>query len=343
MENILSIIIPTYNMEKYLDKCLTSLIINDKELMNRLEVLVVIDGAKDRSSEIAHVYQNKYPYTFRVIDKENGNYGSCVNRGLKEATGKYVKVLDADDSFNTENFEIYLGKLASIDVDLVISDFVFKNEDDEDGIIRYRKIEAGKVLSFNDVVNDFNQNLISMHELAYNRRVFYNLNYHQTEGISYTDLEWCFSPMINVKSIFYFNNIVYRYLIGRQGQTIDPNLVSKNISHKIKTGETMVRLYEGIKTDKCHKSYLTRRLVWSNSDIYFAYLIYPCINNLSLLISFDRMIKSISEELYQLQETVVVSNKLPIKYIRIWRNQINMTKPSLKLKVIEKIAKVVLR
>lgn len=97
MENILSIIIPTYNMEKYLDKCLASLIIEDKELMRQLEVLVVIDGAKDRSSEIAHTYQNRFADTFRVIDKENGNYGSCINRGLKEATGRYVKVLDADD------------------------------------------------------------------------------------------------------------------------------------------------------------------------------------------------------------------------------------------------------
>ena len=109
MEKILTIIIPTYNMEKYLDKCLTSLIIEDKKLMKLLEVLVVIDGAKDRSSEIGHTYQDKYPETFRVIDKENGNYGSCINRGLKEAKGKYVKVLDADDSFDNGNFSKPVG------------------------------------------------------------------------------------------------------------------------------------------------------------------------------------------------------------------------------------------
>ena len=79
-------------MEKYLDKCLTSLIFDDKGLMAQLEVLVVIDGAKDRSSEIAHKYQDKYPNTFVVIDKKNGNYGSCINRGLKEAKGTYIKL-----------------------------------------------------------------------------------------------------------------------------------------------------------------------------------------------------------------------------------------------------------
>ena len=90
MNKILTIIIPTYNMEKYLRRCLDSLII-DEEGMKQLEVLVINDGSKDSSSQIAHEYQDKYPDTFRVIDKENGNYGSCINRGLKEATGKYVK------------------------------------------------------------------------------------------------------------------------------------------------------------------------------------------------------------------------------------------------------------
>lgn len=97
MDKILTIIIPTYNMEKYLRHCLDSLIVPN---MDKVEVLMINDGSKDSSSAIGHEYQNRYPKTFRVIDKENGNYGSCINRGLKEATGKYVKVLDADDSFD---------------------------------------------------------------------------------------------------------------------------------------------------------------------------------------------------------------------------------------------------
>ena len=120
-DKILSIVIPTYNMEKYLDKCLTSLIISDKKLFESLEVLVVIDGAKDRSSEIAHNYQEKYPNVIRVIDKENGNYGSCVNRGLLEAVGKYFLVLDADDSFDNDCFLEYLKNIQNLDVDLIIN------------------------------------------------------------------------------------------------------------------------------------------------------------------------------------------------------------------------------
>ena len=94
MEKILTIVIPTYNMQDYLHRCLDSLIVPEEQ-MKHLEVLVVNDGSKDNSSAIAHEYQNKYPDTFRVIDKDNGHYGSCVNAALKIATGKYFRLVDA--------------------------------------------------------------------------------------------------------------------------------------------------------------------------------------------------------------------------------------------------------
>ena len=109
-------------MENYLHKCLDSLIVSDDN-MNRLEVLVINDGSKDSSSQIAHEYESKYPQTFRVVDKENGNYGSCINRGLKEAKGKYVKVLDADDYFDNVVFNQFLSFLSETDADLIINDY----------------------------------------------------------------------------------------------------------------------------------------------------------------------------------------------------------------------------
>ena len=105
---ILTIIVPSYNMEAYLPKCLGSLIIDDKDLLQKLEVIVVNDGSKDRTSEIAHEFEANYPGVFRVIDKKNGHYGSCINAGLAIATGFYVKVLDADDWFVTGHFQNFL-------------------------------------------------------------------------------------------------------------------------------------------------------------------------------------------------------------------------------------------
>ena len=125
MDKILTVIIPTYNMEDYLRYCLDSLLI--KENFKQLEVLIINDGSKDSSSAIGHEYEQLYPEVFRVIDKENGNYGSCINRGLKEAKGKYVKILDADDSFHTKHFEAFVSFLVEIDADLILSDFAVVN------------------------------------------------------------------------------------------------------------------------------------------------------------------------------------------------------------------------
>lgn len=100
MNKIRTIILPSYNMEAYLDGCHSSLVVDDGR-MHLFEALVINDGSTDRTSEIGHAYEARFPDTFRVIDKPNGHYGSCVNRGLAEARGSYVKMLDADDRFSS--------------------------------------------------------------------------------------------------------------------------------------------------------------------------------------------------------------------------------------------------
>jgi glycosyltransferase involved in cell wall biosynthesis len=120
---LLTLVIPTYNMEAFLSECLSTLIVG-KEYMDLLEVLIVIDGSKDRSAQIGQEFANLYPDTFRVIVKTNGNYGSCVNRGIDEARGKYIKTLDADDKFMTENLSLFLRELRNVETDMIISDYV---------------------------------------------------------------------------------------------------------------------------------------------------------------------------------------------------------------------------
>ena len=226
MNKLLTIVIPTYNMQNYLHRCLDSLLLPDKQ-MEQLEVLVVNDGSKDNSSAIAHEYEANYPNTFCVIDKENGNYGSCVNRGLKEATGKYIKVLDADDWFDTMNFEKYLRFLDTTDVDLVLSDFDNVSEDGTVQKTHSYNIPEGqwRISELGDALYD-----MWMHAVTYRRAIFEGLNYHQTEGISYTDQEWIFLPMSRVKSLCGYPHVVYKYLVGREGQTVDPKVFAKNIS-----------------------------------------------------------------------------------------------------------------
>ncbi len=90
----LSIIIPVYNVENYLAKCLDSVIYPD---LKGYEVIAVNDGSTDSSSNIAREYEKKYPEIIKVIDKENGGLGSARNAGLEVSQGEYVQFLDSDD------------------------------------------------------------------------------------------------------------------------------------------------------------------------------------------------------------------------------------------------------
>ena len=95
-------------MENFLNNCISSLVVSD-ELMDAQEIIIVNDGSKDKTLKIATDWANKFQNSIRIIDKKNGNYGSCINAALNIATGTFVKVLDADDSFDTNNYEDFLN------------------------------------------------------------------------------------------------------------------------------------------------------------------------------------------------------------------------------------------
>ena len=90
---LLSVAIPCYNSEAYMANCIESLLVGGEEV----EIIVVNDGSKDRTAEIAEEYRVKYPTIVKVVNKENGGHGSAVNAGLENATGLYFKVVDSDD------------------------------------------------------------------------------------------------------------------------------------------------------------------------------------------------------------------------------------------------------
>ena len=89
MEKILTITVPAYNVERFLDQTLASFA--DERVLDLLEVLIVDDGSKDHTAEITKRYEEKYPQTFRLISKENGGHGSTINRG--DGFGHAVQIM----------------------------------------------------------------------------------------------------------------------------------------------------------------------------------------------------------------------------------------------------------
>lgn len=317
MSKVLTIVIPTYNMEKLLDKCLSSLVISNKN-MSQIEVLVVNDGSKDTSSAIAHVYENKYPQVFRVIDKENGNYGSCVNCGLKEAQGKYIKILDADDWLNTKNLDAFIVYLASNDSDLILSDY---NKVREDGsIISFESfnVPSYQTLRYIDYCNMPTIMSIQMHAVTYKTSILKDINYHQTEGISYTDQEWIFIPMNYVETFSYFNNVVYQYFIGRSGQTMEASVFHKSMKQFTTMVFSLIDSYNKHTITTIQINEYLQDKICKNIKIVYKNFLLDRTNNLSALEEFDSELRK-QNDIYVITENIIIHKTLPFKMIKYYR------------------------
>ena len=105
-QKILTVSIAAYNVSKYLDEALEPF--TNSVYKDELEILIVDDGSKDDTAEIAKKYEERYPNTFKLVTKENGGWGSTLNKGIEIGTGKYFKQLDGDDWFDKDNLEDYL-------------------------------------------------------------------------------------------------------------------------------------------------------------------------------------------------------------------------------------------
>ena len=313
MNKVLSIIIPTYNMEDYLRQCLDSLIIAD-DLMQQLEVLVINDGSKDQSSAIAHEYSRKHPSTIFVIDKENGNYGSCINRGLKEATGKFIKILDADDSFDSAALAEFINQLRNTNADLVITNFsVVDSEGRTQQEVKYLLGE-----SIFDI-SAYKEKALEMHAITYRKNILDSMEYRQSEGISYTDTEWAILPMTVVNDVKFFNLRLYKYLCGRSGQTVEKDTLAKR-SHQL------IHIMNGILTK------LSSQDIKPNSQTYFDIVIPQKLNYVYSIVLLkgnewqrrelkktDLFLKANFSEYYNFLDAVKYSF-IPVRFIHLWRN-----------------------
>ena len=232
MKKLLSIIVPTYNMEELLPACLDSLV--GSAAAAALDVVVVNDGSRDSSLAIANEYAARYSDVVRVIDKPNGNYGSTINAALPTLKGEYVKILDADDTFDTQVVEPFVNYLEQVrGADMIVAPFIEIDSSGEHRVdynLYSRKVYGyGVPYSAERVFEEGHIAYFMMHSVAYRTALLQQMGYRQSEGISYTDQQWCFFPIFRVESLAFTDIALYRYNLTREGQTMDSKVQLKNI------------------------------------------------------------------------------------------------------------------
>lgn len=240
MEKILTVSIAAYNVEKYIRKTLESCI--NPQIMDEIEVIVVNDGSKDNTANIAKEYVDNWPNTFKLIDKENGGYGSTVNASIKVAKGKYFRLLDGDDWFDTNELVKFVKILKESEEDMIIARF--KRVFEEDGHEEIRDESKGidfKVGKFNDIKT---KDWFTMHATTYRTKILQENEIHLTEHCFYTDQEYDLLPLKYVDTIHFVDNIVYCYRIGRGEQSVSLAGLEK---HYAEQTIVLKRLYKEFK------------------------------------------------------------------------------------------------
>ena len=141
MDNLISVIIPIYNVEKYVDRCIESVV---NQTYKKLEIILVDDGSPDSCPQICDKWAEKDERII-VIHKQNGGVSTARNAGLDIAKGDYIGFADGDDYLEPEFYETMLNALVSNDADIVSCGMRFCKNVGEDETINYTDEEAGVI------------------------------------------------------------------------------------------------------------------------------------------------------------------------------------------------------
>lgn len=243
MNKILTITVPSYNAENYLLETIpTMLSISNIE---KLEIIIVNDGSKDNTLAVAQNLKQNYPNTIVIVDKENGGHGSTINAGIKIATGKYFKVIDADDWVESNNLEQLIEYLSECNDDEVISPFIKvytdKNTEEE---YSYSVNDNRKSYEYETFLSEINE-LPKMHAISVKTKNLQENGIHIDENCFYVDLEYNTFPMPYIRTISYFELPIYRYRLGSLTQSVSMSSYIKNIKMHKKVTLALINFFNG--------------------------------------------------------------------------------------------------
>ncbi len=243
----LTIIVPVYNTEKYLRRCLNSILVD--ETRDALEVIAVNDGSRDNSMSILGEYATRFPGTLHIIDKENGGHGSAINAGLDSATGKYLRVLDSDDWMDTPEFIQFLHRLADCNEDLIVTpyvkEFVFNGHQDR---YSYNWLPHNTEISFSDLIYNGDDMYFTIHSSTFRTSVIRECRMRLYEKCFYVDMQYIIWPIPYVKSVRVLDYTVYQYFIGRPEQSMSQLSMQKNFPQHQKVLIWLIDYFKSIRS-----------------------------------------------------------------------------------------------
>lgn len=263
-EKVLSVIIPSYNISSYLFHGVYTML--EHKNGNKIEIIIVNDGSKDNTIEIAKKLQARYSENNVIIlDKENGGHGSTINEGLKLCTGKYIRCIDGDDWVNSTDFCKLIDVLEQETADIVVTDYCEDRAVENMLISRklYPFMIPARHYKFNNLCYEgygFDQWGPIFATSNFKRELLQN-SFKLTEKSFYVDMEFDAYSIAKADTIVYYPLDIYRYFIGRTDQSISMNSYKRNYAQHENIIFNLINYYYNSDISSQKKSYILNKLI----------------------------------------------------------------------------------
>ena len=195
-----SVIVPVYNVEQYINRCIDSLV---NQTLKDIEFIFVNDGTKDNCEEIILNYKEKFPEIIKYVKKENGGLSSARNYGIQFATGDYIAFLDSDDYVEPITYESMYNEAIGGNYDVVECDFIWEYP-------YKRKIDKGiKYLTQKEALEK--ARVVAWNKL-YKKEIIINSNIRFPQGLRYEDVEFFYKIIPSLHKMGFINKPFIHYV-----------------------------------------------------------------------------------------------------------------------------------
>ncbi len=209
-----SVIVPVYNVEKYIRVCLDTLV---HQTLSNIEIIVVNDGTKDDSQKIIDEFSSLYPDKIIALKKENGGLSDARNYGLEHASGAYVGFVDSDDYTDIEMYQKLYEKAKQENADIVVCGYYGVQE--QNG--QFRHFQKGNLQEFDKSLQE-NPRLLYMNSTyawnkLYRRELFIKTGIRYPKGCLYEDMAVTWTLFLHANKISKVDEPLYYYILKREG------------------------------------------------------------------------------------------------------------------------------
>ena len=297
-QKILTISIAAYNVSETIDECLSHFL--ECKHLDDIEVLIVNDGSTDDTIKKVEKYTKKHPGSFILVNKQNGGWGSTLNKGIEIATGKYFRQLDGDDYYDENNLDLLVEYLKKCDTDIVVTPFCHF-ADDTGAITKYFENDINYKVGETIRIDEIDLYPPAMHSISVKTSILQKNKVNITEHCFYTDVEFVLKALNNSKTISFFSLPIYYYRLGRDGQSMSISGVRKHYKDHQKM---LLGMYDYVyhnASSEAMKKILLRRLIEATMYQYKFYLaLETTAEHRKELADFDAKLKEVAPECYDL-------------------------------------------